>query len=496
MIFRTFFITTFFLLISVFSLFGQTDDELGLHSEGGPWQFFPTSNYQENLPNMLMIGNSVMNGYHHFVIDSLKDKANVDYWLTPKHLKSDHLFTDLSKVVSFRKYDVIQFNIGLHGWPKGRILKKEYKPLLKKYVNIIKENAPSSIIIWASTTPVTEEGKPELNKEINPTIANRNIMAADVMKEMNVGINDLYVIGESNLHLSKGDRFHWKGEGYTLMGRVVVNRFLSELEINVFQKDTIHLWSDKVPGEKDAKHDPVQSPNKDGNVIRVTDITNPAIIVFEPEASVYNGVGIIVCPGGGYNILAIDKEGYEVAEWLNKLGFTAFVLQYRVPKKQAGALNDIQRAIRIVRNESEKWKLNPNKVGVMGFSAGGSLSARASTSYSIESYAPVDKIDSLSCRPDFAILIYPAYLDKGKNRSLTPELLVDNNTPPMFIFGTADDPYGNNSLVMATALRDNKIPVELHMLAHGGHGYGMRPGNIAAETWPLLAEIWLKKVIK
>ena len=229
-------ISIFLFIFSVGNLFSQTDEELGLHSEDGPWNFYPTKEYNAKLPNILLIGNSVMNGYHHFVIDSLKDKANVDYWLTPKHLKSDHLFTDLSKVVSFRKYDVIQFNIGLHGWPKGRILKKEYKPLLKKYVNIIKENAPSSIIIWASTTPVTEEGKPELNKEINPTIANRNIMAADVMKEMNVGINDLYVIGESNLHLSKGDRFHWKGEGYTLMGRVVVNRFLSELEICLLKR--------------------------------------------------------------------------------------------------------------------------------------------------------------------------------------------------------------------------------------------------------------------
>lgn len=260
-------------------------------------------------------------------------------------------------------------------------------------------------------------------------------------------------------------------------------------------KDTIYLWPDKVPGEKDAKHDPVQTSNTADNVIRLTDVTNPSIIVFKPEASVSNGVGIIVCPGGGYNILAIDKEGYEIAEWLNKLGFTAFVLQYRVPDKQAGALNDIQRAIRIVRDKSAIWKLNPDKLGVLGFSAGGSLCARAGTRYNIETYVPVDKIDSLSCRPDFAVLIYPAYLDKGENRRLTPELLVDNNTPPMFIFGTADDDYGNSSLIIATALRDNKVPVELHLLPHGGHGYGMRPGNIAAETWPKLAEIWLENII-
>jgi acetyl esterase/lipase len=260
-------------------------------------------------------------------------------------------------------------------------------------------------------------------------------------------------------------------------------------------RDTIYLWTGKVPGENEAKHKPIQTSDTSDHVIRLTNVTNPAIIVFEPEVSVNNGVGVIVCPGGGYRILAIDKEGYEVAEWLNKLGFTAFVLQYRVPDKQKEALYDIQRAIRMIRSKASEWDLDAGKLGVLGFSAGGSLSARASTRFTAETCTKIDRIDSISCRPDFAVLIYPAYLDKGENRSLTPELLVGNNTPPMFIFGTSDDKHGNSSLVMATALRDNKIPVELHLLAHGGHGYGLRPGNMAAETWPLLAEYWLKKVV-
>ena len=256
--------------------------------------------------------------------------------------------------------------------------------------------------------------------------------------------------------------------------------------------DTVYLWPDTVPGETEVKHAPVQMPNTSGNVIRLTDVTNPAFIVFEPKASDNNGAGIIVCPGGGYGILAIDKEGYEIAQWLNQLGFTAFVLQYRVPKKQKEALCDIQRAIKVIRSRAFEWSLNTQKLGLIGFSAGASLSARASTRFNIETYAKNDSIDALSCRPDFALLIYPAYLDKGENRSLTPELLVGADTPPMFIFGTTDDKYGNSSLVMATALRDNKIPVELHLLSKGGHGYGLRPGNSAAETWPSLAETWLK----
>ena len=188
------------------------------------------------------------------------------------------------------------------------------------------------------------------------------------------------------------------------------------------------------------------------------------------------------------------KEGYEIAEWLNKLGFTAAVLQYRVPKKQGGALQDVQRAIRIMKDRAETWNLNPDKVGVMGFSAGGSLSARASTMYEKDTYLRVDKTDELSCRPDFALLIYPAYLDQGENRSLTPELKVNENTPQTFIFQTADDRLANSALVYAGALRDAKVPVELHLLPEGGHGYGMRPGNEAAETWPVLAEKWLKKL--
>lgn len=257
---------------------------------------------------------------------------------------------------------------------------------------------------------------------------------------------------------------------------------------------SVYLWPEKVPGETANKHEPVQTPNQDGDVIRLTDVTNPAFQVYCPEKEKNNGAGIIVCPGGGYNILAYDKEGTEVAEWLVKQGFTAFVLQYRVPKKQEGALMDAQRAIRLIRNNAKDYGLSTNKIGIMGFSAGGSLSARAATLYEKNSYSPIDPSDSVSCRPDFALLIYPAYLDQGQNRSLTPELLVNGNTPPMFLFATADDSWGNSALVMTRALRDAKVPVELHFMAKGGHGYGLRHGNSAGETWPELAEIWLKQI--
>ncbi|WP_202928151.1 alpha/beta hydrolase [Cyclobacterium salsum] len=270
--------------------------------------------------------------------------------------------------------------------------------------------------------------------------------------------------------------------------------FIFSAMSNAQGTDTLYVWPGTVPGETEAKHPPVQTANTSGNVTRLTDVTDPALVVFEPKGP-SNGASVIVCPGGGYNILAIDKEGYEVAEWFNQLGFTAFVLQYRVPDKREPALYDLQRAIRLVRSRAGDWKLDPERLGVIGFSAGGSLAARASTRFGERTYRPVDALDSLSARPDFALLIYPAYLDEGKDRSLSPELSLSENTPPQFLFGTADDRYGNSALVMAGALRDKNLPVTLHLLSEGGHGYGMRKGNNAAETWPGLAEKWLRQLV-
>lgn len=283
--------------------------------------------------------------------------------------------------------------------------------------------------------------------------------------------------------------------------KLILGLFLILTNVVISQTSTtnnmnsIYLWPDKVPGETEPKHDPIQSDNTDGNVTRLTDVTNPALIVFEPDSKIKNGASIVICPGGGYNILAIDLEGYEIAKWLNALGYTAFVLQYRVPQKQEGALMDVQRAIRIVRSKSTSMGLDSNKIGVMGFSAGGSLSARASTNFMKQTYPKIDEIDQVSSKPNFALLIYPAYLDEGENGSLTPELTLANDTPPMFLFVTATDPYANSSLVMASALRDHNIPVEFHLYPKGDHGYGLRKGSIAAETWPILAEEWLRNLI-
>jgi len=268
----------------------------------------------------------------------------------------------------------------------------------------------------------------------------------------------------------------------------------SILALSIKAQNKVYLWPGAVPGETEAKHEPVLADNQSGNVTRLTNVNNPAFLVYEPQKSVSNGYSVIICPGGGYLTLAMNKEGSEVAEWFNKMGFTAFVLQYRTPDKRTGALQDLQRAMRVIRSNASKWKIDPDKLGVIGFSAGADLGAKLSTEYDVKTYPEVDAIDKISCHPAFAMIIYPGYLDMGPGKSLTPELSkMDNNTPVTFVFQAADDASGKSSLIYADALRAAKVSVECHLVPKGGHGYGMRPGNPAAEAWPKYAEVWLKE---
>lgn len=268
--------------------------------------------------------------------------------------------------------------------------------------------------------------------------------------------------------------------------------FLYISTVSAQTNETILLWESGKLDKNDVEY---RTPQTD-DVVRITKVKKPALIVYKSKKPNGFGAGIIVSPGGGYGILAIDKEGHEIAQWLNELGYTAFVLQYTVPQQRDEAFKDIQRAIRTVRSNAKNYALNPEKIGVLGFSAGGHLSASAATNFKTDSYSKVDVIDKVSPRPNFTMLIYPAYLDKGADRTVSPELTVTNRTPPFFIFGTADDVYGNSTLAFSTKLRDKNIPVELHVLAEGGHGYGLRKGNVAAETWPVLAEAWLKNTVQ
>lgn len=259
--------------------------------------------------------------------------------------------------------------------------------------------------------------------------------------------------------------------------------------------EVIHLWKNIVPGSDSAKHPARVYPDTRGNVIRLTDITDPIVTVYPSKNIQQTNAGVIISPGGGNKYLAMNLEGTEIAAWLNKIGITAFVLQYRVPYQQKGSLQDIQRAIRLIRSKAKEWNIDTNKIGVIGFSAGGNLAARAATNFNNRTYAPEDKIDSLSCRPDFALLIYPGSLSKGSDHKLIPQLPVEKDDPPMFLFVANDDPIGL-PLSFGYALHEAKVPMELHVYPKGGHGYGLRKGNPAAEAWPKLAENWLHTVLK
>jgi acetyl esterase/lipase len=279
----------------------------------------------------------------------------------------------------------------------------------------------------------------------------------------------------------------------------------------------IPLWPGVAPGdvgdigeERDTtKPDPKAPPEKQG-VIRLGNVSKPTITVYKPPADKDTGAAVVVCPGGGYGILAYNLEGTEVCQWLNSVGVTGVLLKYRVPVRKGlprhgPPLQDVQRAIGLVRQHAGEWKIDPKKVGVLGFSAGGHLAAAVSNNFAERTYPAVDDADKQPCRPDFAVLVYPAYLvaepPKVKGEPATrpdvskvsAELPVTKDTPPTFIAMTQDDPIKiENAYAYALALRAAKVPAELHVYAAGGHGYGLRPAaNPVSTEWPKRAAEWM-----
>lgn len=294
--------------------------------------------------------------------------------------------------------------------------------------------------------------------------------------------------------------------GLTLMSISNAGRLAlaQETKTAVPAAEPIPLWPDIAPGDKGdlgeekdtTKHDSKSDPKKE--VIRLGNVSKPTITIFQPAPDKATGAAVIVCPGGGYNILAYDLEGTEVCEWLNSIGVTGILLKYRVPgrggERYTASLQDAQRAMGIVRSRAKDWKLDPKRIGILGFSAGGHLSAAASTNFETRTYPPVDEADKVSCRPDFTILIYPAYLIvKNDVTQLAPEIKVNANTPPAFIVMTQDDPVKvENAYGYGLALKNAKVEAELHLYPTGGHGYGLRPSPKAVSGWPQPAADWLK----
>lgn len=278
----------------------------------------------------------------------------------------------------------------------------------------------------------------------------------------------------------------------------------------------VPIWPGAVPDSQ-----PVEGPEVATTVtkslvagrpwVAVGSVSQPTLTVYSPEGH-DTGAAVVVFPGGGYQILAIDLEGSEVCDWLTSRGITCVLLKYRVPRsghywdsgcnchitpKAPTALEDAQRTVGLVRYRAAEWHIDPHKIGVLGFSAGGHLSAAISTHFRRRLYPSVDAADEESCRPDFAVALYPGHLWVDQEKfELNPDVPVTRDTPPTFLLHAEDDPVDsvNHSLVYYIALKRAGVPVEMHLYAKGGHAFGLRRTDSPITGWPALVEKWLGSI--
>ena len=289
-----------------------------------------------------------------------------------------------------------------------------------------------------------------------------------------------------------------------------------QAESQVWQPATgykqVPIWPGAVPDEQPVPGPEKMTVSKDliagQPVTAVTNVTRPTMTVYPPKGK-NTGAAVVVLPGGGFEILAIDLEGTEACDWLTANGITCVLLKYRVPGPPYDwhcdcrphnymvptlALEDTQRTISLVRHHAREWHIDPHKIGVMGFSAGGFLVAEASTRYTRRLYKPVDAADRESIRPDFAAPIYPGHL--AMDGKLNPNVPVTRDTPPTFLVQAEDDHVDGveQALVYYTALAKVGAPAELHLYAHGGHAFGLRRTKLPITAWPELMKTWLKTI--
>ncbi len=264
--------------------------------------------------------------------------------------------------------------------------------------------------------------------------------------------------------------------------------FFSAFALNA-KIDNQKLWEGKAPGEICSEPEELKSVG----ILKYTNVSVPEMVFF-PIESAQPAPTVIVCPGGGYKVMAWDLEGTEIAKWLNSEGFNAIVLKYRVPDNKDGAFADLQRAIRLARFNAAKWNIDPNRLGVLGFSAGGHLIVRASANYNISAYEAHDEADKLSARPDFTVAVYPAYLSLDENYAFPEDLKVDKNAPRAFIIAAQDDRWVDSSIAYYLTLKKIGVKADLHLFSEGGHGTGIRKKEDSKpmRSWNNICGVWLK----
>lgn len=268
----------------------------------------------------------------------------------------------------------------------------------------------------------------------------------------------------------------------------------------------LNVWPATPPGDT-VTLPPETDLTKDSDkliagrrIIKLGNVTTPQLAVYRPAPEKANGTSVIICPGGGFNILAYDLEGTEVVAWLNSLGITGIILKYRVPSrdpKQAwlAPVQDAQRAVSLVRAHAAEWGLDPQRVGILGFSAGGTTAAYTSLFLNDRRYAALDAADHQPCRPDFTLLIYTGGFFERYPTAMTHQIAFTKEAPPMFLVHAFDDGVSvENSLHVATQLKKAGGSAELHVYDAGGHGYGLRPvAEKPVTQWPARAEAWLAR---
>ncbi|MBI1900805.1 MAG: alpha/beta hydrolase [Planctomycetia bacterium] len=271
----------------------------------------------------------------------------------------------------------------------------------------------------------------------------------------------------------------------------------------------VDLWPGKVPGdvgimgeEKFIELKVGGKPYEVGGKPTqwLTNVTKPTLTAYFPPKDKNTGAAMLICPGGGYHNLGWDVEGEEVAAWLNSIGVTGILLKYRCPRRPGdvkgepplGPLMDAQRAVSLVRSKAKEWGIDKKKIGIVGFSAGGHLSGATATNYEKRAYDSVDDVDKVSCRPDFAVMLYSGYF-KVKDGELSPTIRLATGTPPLFLVHATDDPISevDHSVTMYLAMKRIGVPSELHVYAAGGHGFAVRKVNKPCETWTDRCVEWL-----
>lgn len=288
------------------------------------------------------------------------------------------------------------------------------------------------------------------------------------------------------------------GKNLSVAGIALLLALLLPKGLWAAEPQVMNVWPGKAPDE--TRQEKPETSETKGKVTRTTNVFVPTLTIYPAPKDKNTGTAVVICPGGGYSILAWDLEGVEVAEWLNSIGVTGIILKYRVPEKRPEGdvnhfppLEDAQRALSLVRSKASEWEIKPDRIGILGFSAGGNLTVLACTQYDHRAYEPIDDVDKVSCRPDFGIPIYPAWLAVEGKTEIRSEFPINKQTPPMFIACAADDHYcAIDAAAFYLALKHAGVPAELHIYARGGHGFGLRHTANPCSTWPQSCEAWLK----